>query len=306
MGKSPQHICTLFAFASHEPVKKERSALSWLSPSKRQAEKEGDFIETLCDRVYHLPTVYAATQTVPELGDIPIKPSEYDAQAVGLYDKGQIEIGVKNTKSEWLDVQTATLPHELRHGYHDIAGCLTPGQAGGDVFDYMFCTRFTEADATVFSLATLYEHGLTSGDYKPLEALRAEHPEMVDAYMAGMDENEEAHWNGDAANAAFAAYFANDDKGYLKNHDMHICEHFFDVVNNHPDRNPEAGIDRQKLRESMSPLASMPYMNDLGNIKQRPNDRPQDTGYDVIMGHISPEVEAYIQSRKSAPAPKLA
>lgn len=298
MGNSSPDIRTLFSFACEERAKKETSILSWLLPGERRKEKEEGFIDALCERVYHLPSVYAAMQTVPEAGDLPVNILRDRAGIMGDYGADGIRISAGDAKNDWLDAQTATLPHELRHGYQDHVKCL-PDLRSGDVTDYIFYNRVMEADATAFSVAALYEHWLDSGDVKPLDNLRQHHPEVVDAYYESLWENEEAHWDGSAANAAFKAYFANDDKGNLKFYDMTACEIFSKAAGN----NASPGIDKTVLMASLTPLASMPYMNDLGNVRQRPNYKPQDVDYNVIMGHISPEVKAYIQQAKNNPGP---
>lgn len=247
------------------------------APAAAMAESDLAFIDELCRQTHDLPTMEAAIERLPRLADIPIRPVYREDGNFGSY---RAETGVEinmtldgsESRPQRFEAQLTTLPHELRHGYQDLSGCLKvcdDPRFKRDIETMILCDRVVEADATAFSLAVMYELYLFKDDPQPLNAAHRVHPGSVDAYWRATGRDENAHWNGKAAQAAFHAYFRSDNGQRLRDYDIKLCEEFFRSAAEDEEscEVPRPLPERARSRlfwDYMRPIASMPYISRRG------------------------------------------
>jgi hypothetical protein len=262
------------------------------------------FLEDLCETVHNLPTMQAAVGRTPGLSDIPIYAIHCPDKNYGSYSKDGIEINLlpdnEETMDERFDAQVTTLPHEFRHGYQDVAGCMrltTDSRVKRHLEDHIMFERVVEADATAFSLAVAYELYLLKGNDSPINRAWEVHRGSVSAYWNSAQEDEDNHWSGRAAQEAFQAYFDDDNSARLESYDLELCEKFMRAAKKKKDGErtpiPVPSTLRQDLfSDYMKPLSSMPYINICGKFVERAEYRPH--ACKSVMDNISSKAEDYI------------
>ena len=283
-------VSSLFSFRSMPP------------DAVRMHDSDLAFIDHLCLTTHDLPTMQAAVRRAPKLAQIPISPVYRDDGNLGSYkSENGVEINMMKERGESaahrFQVQLATLPHELRHGHQDLNGCLSAWEdplLGHRIEDLIMCDRIAEADATAFSLTVMYELSLLKGDYEPLHVAREVHPGSVDAYWREIHRDDNAHWNGKAAQAAFCAYFRSDNRQRLQQYDIKLCTEFMRaVVEERQDDYPPPRASRsRRVADYMRPISTMPFVSRNGIVREREAYRPERC--DRVMDHISFETKRYI------------
>jgi hypothetical protein len=207
--------------------------------------------------------------------------------------------------SEHFDVQLTTLPHEMRHGQQDVLGCLAASEhprVKPNLEDHIFISRYVEADATAFSLTVMYELFMLQGNEKPLKRAAEIHGGSVYAYRDEIAKDLNSHWNGKAADAAFNAYFWDDNSHHLQTYDLDMCEEFARKAQDE-DHTGYAALTMPKgkkmnlLASHFRPMSHMPFVAKSGRMAQRNAYRPELCG--DIMAHLSPEARERIQESKS-------
>lgn len=298
MGSRSRVITSLFAFQSREEY--ENSGRLTYNPRK---DADRNFLDDLCYEIHDLPTIQAAVERTPRLSTMPIYSSYRHNGNFGSYSSRGVEINMamhnRESRESYFEAQLTTLPHELRHGYQDARGCMKlveDPRVQPHLEDHILFDRVIEADATAFSLTVMYELLLLHGREEPLNRAWEVHRGSVEAYwnVAGYDSN--THWNGAAAQAAFDAYFLNDNSERLKGYDLKLCEEFF--------RAAEEGEKAQAVRvpshfrqdlfaDYMKPISKMPFMSKSGNIIERNHYRPESCG--CVMSNLAPETQDFIE-----------
>lgn len=262
------------------------------------------FVADLTEAISDLPTIRAAYADLPELEEIAVHPVYAPGGGLGYYSSRRgIEINfafrAETSREKAFDIQLATLPHELRHGYHDHLNCMhaaTDPRLGGQLEDMILQDRCAEADATVFSIASIYELYL-DGRPGPLRRAADVHPDSVAAYYASVLEDEAAHWDGRAAQAAFEAYFTPGNAARLERYDLKLCRAFAKNLPLDPYREPlPEKAHKDILYNYLCPIAAMPYADSRGRMIDRPHYRPLECR--AIMDFVSPRVARCIDAAR--------
>ena len=255
------------------------------------------FLQDLCREIYTLPTMRGLVACTPELTETPIFTYFSNTTELGYYNHAygvgiSTRVRTGNTDEAHFAHQVATLPHELRHAYHEYKGCedlprLNHVQNRLD--ELIRFRRVVEADCTVLSIAVAFEAAHIGRNPHPLREAREVHPDSVDAYIElGSDKKLEGHYDGRAAQAAFEAYFSKGNIDRLRDYDR-------DVLNDFKKAKLFADtrfVTRNELEEDwyryMRPVSSMPYMNEEGRIAERPNYRP--LAFENVMYGVTNEI----------------
>lgn len=268
-----------------------------------------NFIENLCCVTRDLPSMRAVMQQASELADIKIYASDLKGNSLGLYSKKGIEIsmdfGMGESSEDRYNIQLATLPHELRHGYQSVMCCSRvcgDTRIAGNLESLIMIDRHLEADATVFSLAAMYELYL-EGDTRPWSWAGEIHTTSVEAYESAVRRDMQSHWNGEAAQAAFEAYFSSDNKEYLKKYDLRVCQDFKRNSCKLQQYEPVSAAARKYIvYESLQPISRMPYLDEEGDLVERQNYRPLICGN--VMNALSHYVRDCLNEAKKSSFPK--
>lgn len=302
MGSHKRVITSLFAFQAREDVDSE-ARLTY------NPRKGGDlnFLDDLCLTIHDLPTVQAAVACTSGLAHIPIYASYKRDGNLGGFGKCGIDINMvpagRDSTVEHFDVQLATLPHELRHGYQDVRGCMKlveDPRVRPHLEDHILFDRVIEADATAFSLVVMYELYLFQDNQEPLNRAWEVHRGSVEAYWQAVGRDENAHWNGKAADAAFNAYFRNDNRDRLARYDLKLCEEFMRSAENRelPVGGPAVPHQMRKdlFMDYLRPISRMPFTARSGDIVERVAYRPERCT--TVMDYLSDKAQDYINQSK--------